>query len=56
MSAGLFKLKEEKNEKKKKREDLSDENSVQGVWEGKPQRRTDKPFIPSFCLSRRDFF
>lgn len=54
MSAGLFKLKEEK--KKKKPEDLSDENSVQGVWEGKPQRRTDKPFIPGFCLSRRDFF
>lgn len=39
----------------KKKKDLSDENSVQGVWEGKPQRHTDKPFIPGFCLSRREF-
>lgn len=23
---------------------MPDENSVQGVWEGKPQRHIDKPF------------
>lgn len=42
-------------QKRKKEKKLSDENSDQGVWEGKPQRHKDRPFIFDFCLSQREF-